>query len=129
MLALEEEPPKARATHAEAGEEWGSFSEQLKAMASLPGWVGRTVRLLRDGDRFMGVCPFHQEKSPSLKVWPDHYFCFGCGARGDVFTWVQEKGLADDFRGALLVVAADLNVTPPRTLLPMWQRRSPTGAS
>lgn len=37
------------------------------------------------------MCPFHQDnKSPSFKVYPDSYYCYGCGANGDIFTFVQE---------------------------------------
>ncbi|MFA6445674.1 MAG: DNA primase, partial [Candidatus Paceibacterota bacterium] len=51
-------------------------------------------------------CPFHNEKTPSFFVSPDRgsYYCFGCGVKGDIFTFVQEfEGL--DFRGALKVLA------------------------
>lgn len=44
------------------------------------------------------ACPFHSEKTPSLKVWPDHWKCFGCGAHGDNITLVQKLfslGFAD----------------------------------
>ena len=37
-----------------------------------------------------GLCPFHGEKTPSFCVYVDHYHCFGCGARGDCFTWLME---------------------------------------
>src|SRR5438270_2150396 len=54
------------------------------------------------GDSYFGLCPFHEERTPSFHVRPDekHYHCFGCQASGDPFTFVMEtEGL--DFKGAL----------------------------
>lgn len=36
------------------------------------------------------VCPFHQEKTPSMKIYKDSYYCFGCGAHGDIFSFVMQ---------------------------------------
>lgn len=53
--------------------------------------VSQYVALKRRGQRWVGLCPFHTEKTPSFTVRPDHgYFkCFGCGKGGDIFTFVQ----------------------------------------
>ena len=53
--------------------------------------VGEYVRLRRAGQRYSGLCPFHNEKTPSFSVSPEHqYFrCFGCDAKGDVFKFVM----------------------------------------
>jgi hypothetical protein len=40
-------------------------------------------------ERWLGLCPFHAERTPSLSVWPTHFVCFGCGAKGDVFALVM----------------------------------------
>jgi DNA primase len=55
--------------------------------------VSAYTDLRRTGDRFMGLCPFHEERSPSFSVDPREklYYCFGCEAGGDVFRFVQEK--------------------------------------
>lgn len=55
--------------------------------------VGETVRLRRQGRQLVGLCPFHQERSPSFGVSPDKglYYCFGCGAGGDVFDFVMRR--------------------------------------
>jgi DNA primase len=53
--------------------------------------------LRRQGERFVGLCPFHEERTPSFSLDPREklYYCFGCEAHGDVFTFVEEKeGLA-----------------------------------
>ena len=54
--------------------------------------VGQYVKLKRQGNRYTGLCPFHNEKTPSFSVSPDMqlYYCFGCGAGGNVFTFVME---------------------------------------
>ena len=54
--------------------------------------VSQYVILKRSGKNFMGLCPFHKEKSPSFSVSPDrqYYHCFGCGKGGDVFSFIME---------------------------------------
>lgn len=48
------------------------------------------VVLKRSGqDHYLGLCPFHVEKSPSFHVWRDHFYCFGCQVGGDVFEWAR----------------------------------------
>ena len=51
------------------------------------------VNLEKSGRRFLGLCPFHKEKTPSFSVVIEgqFYLCFGCGKGGDVFTFVMEK--------------------------------------
>jgi 5S rRNA maturation endonuclease (ribonuclease M5) len=67
--------------------------DELKASVTLSAVVGETVRLRREGQEFVGLCPFHAEKTPSFKVNDKKRFfhCFGCGARGDVFDWLQRQ--------------------------------------
>jgi len=49
------------------------------------------IRLRRDGHEWVGLCPFHKEKSPSFRVYPDqHYYCFGCQVHGDVLDFLRE---------------------------------------
>src|SRR5436190_16495698 len=70
------------------------FVEQLKASIDIVGVVGEYVRLRKSGtNRYMGLCPFHTEKSPSFTVHVVHQFykCFSCGAGGDVVKFVMEK--------------------------------------
>ena len=51
------------------------------------------TELKRAGQRLQGLCPFHDERTPSFSVNPQDklYYCFGCGEKGDVFTFLQEK--------------------------------------
>jgi len=64
----------------------------LKLRVSIVEVVGRVANLRKAGSRFKGLCPFHQEKSPSFHVDPDkgYYKCFGCGKAGDIISFVQE---------------------------------------
>ena len=77
--------------------------------------VGDKVRLTRAGRGYTGLCPFHDEKTPSFHVSQErqNYHCFGCGKGGDVFTFVMEmEGL--DFRQTLEFLAerAGVELTP-----------------
>ncbi len=71
-----------------------NFAEQLKDQLNIVEVVGQYVRLKRQGagPRWVGLCPFHSEKTPSFGVHSGHqYFkCFGCDAAGDVLKFVQQ---------------------------------------
>lgn len=70
------------------------FVEQLKSSVDIVGVVGEYVRLRKSGaNRYIGLCPFHSEKSPSFNVHAvrQFYKCFSCGAGGDVVQFVMEK--------------------------------------
>ncbi len=68
--------------------------------------VSEHVTLKRSGQRFVGLCPFHSEKTPSFTVRPEHgYFkCFGCGKGGDIFSFVQFRENVD-FMEAMHILA------------------------
>src|SRR5262245_21751107 len=70
------------------------FVEQLKSSIDIVRVAGEYVRLRRVGStgRYMGLCPFHQEKTPSFSVSETMqlYKCFGCGVGGDVLKFVME---------------------------------------
>jgi DNA primase catalytic core len=78
----------------------------VKAKVDLAKIVQEHVRLTKRNKDLWGLCPFHQEDSPSFKVNPQmqSWYCFGCGRSGDVFTFVEliEK---TDKRGALMLLA------------------------
>ncbi len=68
------------------------FLEELKLRNNIEEVIGRTVTLRRAGGNLVGRCPFHSEKTPSFTVFPatSSYYCFGCGAGGDVVTFVMQ---------------------------------------
>jgi len=77
--------------------------------------VSAYVEIKKAGKNFTARCPFHNEKSPSFHISPERgaYHCFGCGAGGDIFTFVQEIEKVD-FKGALQILAlkAGVELTP-----------------
>ena len=72
--------------------EAGSFADRVKQQADIVRVVGEYVSLRKSGQNFVGLCPFHSERSPSFAVHPvkQIYHCFGCGVGGDVFKFVME---------------------------------------
>lgn len=86
--------------------------EQIKERLSIEEVVSSYIKLDRAGANLKAKCPFHNEKTPSFFVSPDRnsFYCFGCGAKGDIFTFVEEfEGL--DFKGALKILAEKAGVS------------------
>jgi DNA primase len=68
------------------------FMEELKARVSLVDVIGRRTKLTKKGREHSGLCPFHNEKTPSFTVNEEKgfYHCFGCGANGDLIEFVKQ---------------------------------------
>src|SRR5687768_6237877 len=68
--------------------------------------ISQTVALKRRGRKFVGLCPFHQEKTPSFTVDPvkQAFYCFGCKASGSVFDFVMMRDRVE-FKDALEILA------------------------
>ena len=66
--------------------------EEIKNANDIVEVIGSYVRLIRRGRNYLGLCPFHQEKTPSFTVSPDKqiFHCFGCHAGGNVFSFIQQ---------------------------------------
>ena len=94
----------------------GDFAYTLKQQADIVRIVGEYVTLRKAGaQNFIGLCPFHQEKTPSLSVHVSRQFfhCFGCGASGDVFSFVQ-KIENITFPEAVRLIADKLKIPMPK---------------
>jgi DNA primase len=85
--------------------------EEVKAAADIVAVVSARTQLRKTGPRYMGRCPFHEERTPSFSVNPveKFYYCFGCGAKGDLITFVRETEQLD-FAGAIEWLADRFNV-------------------
>jgi len=95
--------------------EAGSFAEKVKQQADIVRVVGEYVRLKKTGKDFSGLCPFHQEKTPSFTVSPikQIFYCFGCGKGGDVYNFVMDMEKCE-FPDAVKVVAEKCGIALPR---------------
>jgi DNA primase len=92
------------------------FKEIVKQQADIVHVVGDYVKLKKAGaQNFSGLCPFHNEKTPSFSVHATHQFfhCFGCGVSGDVFTFVQKIENVT-FPEAVKAVAQKLGIALPK---------------
>ncbi len=90
--------------------------ETIRDRVDIVDIVGRHVTLKRAGRTFKGLCPFHQEKTPSFVVSPDRgtFHCFGCGEGGNAFGFLmQHENLT--FPEAVRSLAADVGVEVPET--------------
>jgi DNA primase len=88
-----------------------SSVEKIKERLSIVDVISSYLKLEKAGSNFKAPCPFHNEKTPSFFISPGRgsYYCFGCGAKGDIFTFVEQfEGL--DFKGALGVLATRAGV-------------------
>lgn len=66
--------------------------EEVRSRTDIVGYISSYINLKKQGANYVGLCPFHNEKTPSFSVSPSKqmYYCFGCGAGGSVFTFAME---------------------------------------
>src|SRR5215212_8511369 len=91
------------------------FLDELRSRISLGDLVGRRVRLTRKGREYGGLCPFHNEKTPSFYVVEDKGFfhCFGCGAHGDAIGFAMRADNLD-FIEAVERLAGEAGIAVPQ---------------
>lgn len=89
-----------------------SAVEQIKDKILIEDLVSQHVELQKAGKNLKGCCPFHNERTPSFFVSPERnsYYCFGCGAKGDIFTFSEEIN-GYDFKEALKDLAQQAGVS------------------
>jgi DNA primase len=91
------------------------FPDKLRSSILVSEVVGKKVVLKKKGREFMGLCPFHNEKTPSFTVndQKGFYHCFGCQAHGDIITFeMTQEGL--DFKEAIYKLARDFSIEVPQ---------------
>lgn len=95
----------------------------IKEQTDIVKIIGEYVDLKRSGVRYLGLCPFHGEKTPSFSVHgaQQFYYCFGCAESGDVFSFLM-KYHNYDFPTALRYLADRLNIALPEKKL-SWKER------
>jgi DNA primase len=92
------------------------FLDEIRARVPLADVIGRRVKLVKRGREHQGLCPFHNEKTPSFTVSEDKgfYHCFGCGAHGDVIGFVM-RGEGLSFPEAVERLAGQAGLEVPAT--------------
>lgn len=96
-------------------ETWEEVTAAVKQQSDIIQVIGEHVNLRRSGVRYLGLCPFHQEKTPSFSVHQGQqfYYCFSCKAAGDVFTFVMNYHHLE-FMDALKLLADRCNIVLPQ---------------
>ncbi|MEN8190387.1 MAG: DNA primase [Thermodesulfobacteriota bacterium] len=91
------------------------IKERIKEQSDIVQVISEHIDLKKAGSRYLGLCPFHGEKTPSFSVNPGHQFfhCFGCGESGDVFSFMM-KYHSLDFPAALEELAKRCNIQLPQ---------------
>ncbi|HEU4725389.1 MAG TPA: CHC2 zinc finger domain-containing protein, partial [Candidatus Eisenbacteria bacterium] len=89
--------------------------EAVRAATDIVQLIGEKVRLRRVGTRWSGLCPFHNEKTPSFTVNPERqiWHCFGCSKGGDVFAFLMETDKVT-FPEALAILAERAGIELPK---------------
>lgn len=100
-------------------------TEEIKSRCGIVDVIGRCVQLKRAGSNYKGVCPFHNEKTPSFVVSETKgiFTCFGCGATGDVIEFVK-RYYNLDFQGAIEKLAGEYGIEIKRHSSPAESRRN-----
>ncbi len=95
--------------------EGGDAKSRVLAATDIVELIGQSVKLIRRGGKYLGLCPFHQEKTPSFNVHPDKqfFYCFGCKASGNAIDFVIKRDRVE-FKDALITLAKAANIDLPK---------------
>lgn len=93
-----------------------SVIEEIKLRCNIEEVISTYVTLKRSGSNYVGLCPFHSEKSPSFTVFANegNFYCFGCGAGGDVINFIR-KAENIDYPSAVELLAKRVGISVTRT--------------
>ncbi|MFY9202367.1 MAG: CHC2 zinc finger domain-containing protein, partial [Limnochordia bacterium] len=100
------------------------FIEKVRTAVDIVEIIGQDVKLTQRGRNFVGLCPFHDEKTPSFTVSPSNqlYYCFGCGSGGNVYTYlVNSRNMT--FPEAVAALAQHAGVELPKLPPQQSERR------
>lgn len=88
--------------------------DEIRQATDIVDLIGSVIKLKKRGKNYLGLCPFHTEKTPSFSVSPDRqmYHCFGCGVGGNVFTFLMEQEKIS-FVEAIRALAEKAGITLP----------------
>ena len=96
------------------------FLQELKFKTDINDVVSTYVTLKKRGNTYVGLCPFHNEKTPSFTVYPatQSFYCFGCGAGGDAVTFIKKIENLDYIDAVKLLAQRAGMQMPDDTALP-----------
>ncbi|MGL4791158.1 MAG: DNA primase, partial [Anaerotignaceae bacterium] len=92
--------------------------EEIRVQNDIIEVISKYIPLKQKGGSYFGLCPFHNESTPSFSVSPDKqlYYCFGCGVAGNVYSFVMQMENCD-FVEAIKILADNANITLPKAEL------------
>ncbi|MES2788830.1 MAG: CHC2 zinc finger domain-containing protein, partial [Planctomycetota bacterium] len=112
--------------------QWQDFKEQVRTQTDLVGLIGEVVTLqpMRGGQEFLGLCPFHADHTPSMRVYPERqsFRCWACQTGGDCFEFVMKRENIS-FREALEMLALRARLDLPTGLDKNDRSQESTGVS
>ena len=99
--------------------------EEIRSRNDIVDVISGYVRLQKKGSTYFGLCPFHNEKTPSFSVSPGKqmYYCFGCGAGGNVITFIMQYENYT-FQEALELLAQRVGIELPKKEMTAEQRKA-----
>jgi DNA primase len=112
--AVPTDPGQSRSAGRSPSPAWEDFKLKVLGATNIVELIGRTVALKKRGKDHLGLCPFHQEKTPSFHVNEERgfFYCYGCKKGGDAISFVKERDRVD-FMEALKSLASDAGIPLP----------------
>ena len=92
--------------------------ERIKRDHPVYAVVGKYMKLIRRGDEWWGLCPFHKERTPSFVAHPVSYYCFGCGAKGDVIAFMMDVAQVNFTKACEMLDAEEVVAQPTPVSIP-----------